>query len=134
MSQSKSERSPRASMAERALKLLDEPHKGQLAKVKRAGLRTLLGAVQRAGSLEEIEIVLRYQQTRSQERGSREDGELTVDLMRHLMELFKTAARERGGSDLQQAQAAAEQFSLIARVHTVVTAGEQRRGAQEDDE
>lgn len=124
----------RQQMAKQALAFLDDQKlKPLLGDVGRAGIQTLLGAVQRAGSLEEIEIVLRYQAARSRE-GSRpgEDGRYHPELERHLVTLLRAASGKETDPAIQ-ARAAADQLAMIARVHRVITADARNAGRERGD-
>lgn len=108
--------------AQRALRYLNEDQlKRPLSQLNTTAMQTLLGAVQRAGSLEEIEIVLRYQAARSREANRSEDGRYQPDLEKRLLKLLSDAGQGKSGAR-QQAEAAAEQLAMIARVHRIITA------------
>lgn len=112
----------RQEMAKQALALMEHTKLGPaLSEVTRAGIQTLLGAVQRAGSLEEIEIVLRYQAARSREANRSEDGRYHADLEKRLLELLYAAGKP-AKTAREQAAAAGEQLAMIARVHRILTA------------
>lgn len=117
----------RGAMAQRALVYLnDAALSRQLARMNRAAVQTLLGAVQRATSMDEIEIILRYQQARA-----RWDRELVERLLRDMRTSAEGAKGQPGDMYEVRARLAAEQLSLIARVHRVVI--EQAGGHKEED-
>lgn len=109
--------------AQRALRYLNEDQlKRPLSQLNTTAMQTLLGAVQRAGSLEEIEIVLRYQQARDPRAWPRE-------LVDPLLKDMKTSA-EGHALDRDKVKAAATQLALIARVQRVVEDPERRGGGR----
>jgi len=111
-------------MARRALAYKDNASLRQaLAQVTPSAMQTLLGAIQHAGSLEEIEIVIRYQQARERRKWS---GALVEQILQDL----RTSA-EGEPTDQTRANVAARQLGLIARVQRAVS--EDSRDREEND-
>lgn len=110
--------------AKRALKYLEDAKlKAPLSQLNATAMQTLLGAVQRAGSLDEIEIILRYQQARDP-RG------WAAALVDQLLADLRVSA-EKVTEDKDKVKAAAQQLGLIARVHRVVEdRGERGQGGR----
>lgn len=127
MTQSAPELLNRGRLAERALAYREQPElRSALASVPPAAMQTLLGAVQRAASLAEIEIVIRYQQARAQKDWS-------LKLVEQIWKDLKTSADSVSG-DREKARAATDQLSLIARVHRVVRGDGEANQRREEDE
>ena len=108
-----------AEMAKAALRLLDEGEpRDVLAQLDPTAMRTLLAVAQGASSLEEIELVLQYQQARFK-RWHPNTAKVLIDLLRW-------ATRDVRGdderADRRRAEFAAQQLGLIARAHKVIAA------------
>jgi hypothetical protein len=100
-------------MARRALDMVD---KSGLASIDVTAMRTLLAAASQAGSAEEIEIIVRYQQARFRDRW---DGAFIDQLLAVLKEVGDAAKTDAATDDKDSAaaKAIADQLGLIARVH-----------------
>lgn len=132
MSQTSTDHALRARMAEHALSLYEDPiFKAHLKKVDKARMKTLLGAVLRAGSFEEIEEVVRDQAGRGPDP-RRSDDMWSPELVARLLKIMREAA-DMEHNDRQKARAAAEQLSLVARIHGV-TWVEPDPGRGDDDD
>ena len=106
------------SQAELARRALDLYKDGALKKafvgVDPTQMRTLYAAFEQAGSLDEQEIVLRYQAARLRDKW---DPKLVEKLLALSREAGKAVGA--GADESSQAQAAARQLGLIVRVHRV---------------
>ena len=103
--------------ARRALDLYESDKlRPALVQVDPSQMRTVLSALERAGSYAEAEIVLRYQSARLRDKWSNE-------LVEKLLALFREAAELGGAGDGRDdelgARAIARQFGLIVRVHRI---------------
>lgn len=102
-----------APLARRALDLYeDRAFKRALVGVDPTQMRTLYAAFEKACSLDEQEIVLRYQAARLRDKWD-------PKLVEKLLALFRLAAKEAGGDEGERARAAARQLGLIVRVHRI---------------
>jgi hypothetical protein len=99
-------------MARSALALLrDDTMRKALGTIDATAMKTLLAAATQSSSLEEIEVVFRYQAARFRDRW---DGAV-ID---KLLDLLRTAAKDEKG-DEKRARLAAEQLGFVAKVHKV---------------
>lgn len=108
----------RAKKARAAVELLDDPKKRDvLGTIDSSAMRNLQAVAQGASSLDEIVLVIQYQQARMKGWES-SAGKLLIDLVR-------AAAEEIEGEDDEaersRALAAAEQLGLVARAHKVIS-------------
>lgn len=111
----------RGNMARSALALLrDEAMLKALRSIDPTAMKTLLAAATQSGSLEEIEVVFRYQAAKFRDRWDEK-------LVEKLLEILRAAAKDEK-EDGRRARAAAEQLGFVARIHKV--AYEQRAVAE----
>lgn len=114
----------RGDMARSALALLqDEAMRAALAKVDPTAMKNLLAAATQSGSLDEVEVVFRYQVARFRE-------EWQEQLEQRILKLLRDAAKDEK-DDEARARAAAEQFGFIARIHKVVKAAQQGQASSD---
>jgi len=104
-------------LARKALELLeDQAMRAALGKVDPTQMRTVLSALDRAGSYAEAEIILRYQSARLRDKWDDR-------LVEKLLALFREADRLGVDGDTHDhelsGRAIARQFGLIVRVHRV---------------
>ncbi|MBX3274756.1 MAG: hypothetical protein KF729_31110 [Sandaracinaceae bacterium] len=107
-----------ADMARRALDLYKEGSlRSAFVAVDPTQMRTVLAAFEQAGSLEEQEVVLRYQAARLREKW---DGKL-VDRLLELCRKAGEGVERTAGQDADEpkARAAAQQLGFIVRMHKV---------------
>lgn len=118
-------------MARNALALLhDDSVKAAFAKTDPTAVRTLLAAAQQVGSVEELELVMRYQQSRlGRDHWDEAVVKKLLELVRKAADGEDVAGRPKPEAERQQAEAAARQLALVARAHRV--AYEARRGAED---
>ena len=119
----------RGDMARAALGLLEDNKKRRaLAGVDPSSVRTLLAAAQQACSLEELEIILRYQQARLRGGWTEEVVGAISMACTKAADAICTGDLSTADADRARACAAAEQLALIARVHRVAHAEVEGQG------
>ena len=118
-----------ADLARRALDLYrNDSLRKAFAGVDPTQMRTLLAAFEQAGSLEEQEIVLRYQAARQRDKW---DPKLVDKLLELCRDAGKGVERASAGGDPDERKAreAARQLGFIVRMHRVAVAdAETKRG------
>jgi len=113
----------RAKKARAAVKLLDDgKQRDVLATIDSSAMRNLQAVAQAASSLDEIVLVIQYQQARQHQQAKRrwdaKAGKLLIDLVRAAAEGISGDDDE---SERSKALAAAEQLGLVARAHKVIS-------------
>ncbi|MBX3249961.1 MAG: hypothetical protein KF901_22475 [Myxococcales bacterium] len=105
-----------AELARTALEIYrDRELKQALAKVDRTQMRTVHAAFAQAGSIDEQEIVLRYQAGRFRDKWD-------PKLVERLLKVTRAAGEAMAGDSRAKAELAARQLGFIVRLHTVVHA------------
>jgi len=108
----------RAKKAQAAVKLLDDrKHRDVLATIDSSAMQNLQAVAQAASSLDEIVLVIQYQQARMR-RWDASAGKLLIDLVRSAAEGIQGEDDE---AERSKALAAAEQLGLVARAHKVIS-------------
>lgn len=113
------QRARRARMARRALELLQKEERA-LGSVTTSGIKTLMGAIRHAVCLEEVDLLLRYQQARDPEKW-------TARLVQGLWDCFRECA-EGCTTDEEKVAAVRDQLGYIAWAQRVAESRSGRGG------